>query len=153
MNAMMQSIPEAYTLFKTKLNSYWAGDIATTKSRFSEYTKGDQQWDLFRHWIEESGEANLGDKAAFYMANIARSMNDWKFLTVLSTETEILGHPFIEYIEDWPFFRFEVFLKMIDEYQPNLILLQSESEADILNISEKDYKEIFSINKYKLFSR
>ena len=81
MNAMMQSIPEAYTLFKTKLNSYWAGDIATTKSRFSEYTKGDEQWKVFGNWIENSGQANLGDKAAYYLANMARSANDNKFLT------------------------------------------------------------------------
>ena len=31
MNAMLQTLPEAFTLFKTKLNSYWAGDIATIK--------------------------------------------------------------------------------------------------------------------------
>ena len=81
MNAMMQSIPEAYTLFKTKLNSYWAGDIATTRSRFSEYTKGDEQWKVFGNWIENSGQANLGDKAAYYLANMARSANDNKFFT------------------------------------------------------------------------
>lgn len=88
LNAMREAIPEAWQLFKTNLNAYWSGDVATVKSRFSEYTKGDQQWDLFRHWIEESGEANLGDKAAFYMANIARSMNDNKFLTY---STKIMG--------------------------------------------------------------
>ena len=48
-NAMREAIPEAWTLFKTKLNSYWAGDIATVKSRFTEYTKGDQKWEMFGH--------------------------------------------------------------------------------------------------------
>tara|TARA_R100001594_G_scaffold21875_1_gene42378 strand:- start:5100 stop:8834 length:3735 start_codon:yes stop_codon:yes gene_type:complete len=81
MNAIMESIPEAWTLFKTKLNSYWSGDIAQVNSRFAEYTKGDEQWAMFGDWIENSGRANLGDKAAYYLANMARSMNDNKFLT------------------------------------------------------------------------
>ena len=80
-NAMREAIPEAWTLFKTKLNSYWAGDIATVKSRFTEYTKGDQKWEMFGHWVEHSGRATDGDKAAYYMANMARSLNDNKFLT------------------------------------------------------------------------
>lgn len=80
-NAMRESIPEAWTLFKTKLNSYWAGDISTVRSRFSEYTKNDEQWKLLGHWIENSGRATDGDKAAYRIANIARSLNDNKYLT------------------------------------------------------------------------
>ena len=80
-NAMRQSIPDAWKLFKSRLNSYWAGDVATIKSRYTEFTKGDQHWDVFRHWVENSGRATDGDKAAFYMANMARGLNDNKFLT------------------------------------------------------------------------
>ena len=80
-NAMREAIPEAWDLFKSRLNSYWAGDIATVKSRFSEYTKGDEQWALFGDWIENSGRATNGDKAAYYAANMARGLNDNKFLT------------------------------------------------------------------------
>ena len=80
-NAMMQSIPEAFTLFKTRLNSYWAGDISTIKSRYAEYTKGDEQWEMFGHWIENSPNATLGDKAAYNIANVARWANDNRYLT------------------------------------------------------------------------
>ncbi len=80
-NAMREAIPEAFELFKRRLNSYWAGDIATVKSRFSEYTRGDEQWGIFADWIENSGQATLGDRAAFNMANLARGLNDNKFLT------------------------------------------------------------------------
>ncbi len=80
-NAMREAIPEAWTLFKTKLNSYWAGDIATVKSRYSEYTKGEEQWKLFGDWVENSGRATDGDKAAYYMANMARELNNNNFLT------------------------------------------------------------------------
>lgn len=81
LNGLREAVPEAWTLFKTKLNSYWAGDIATIKSRYSQYSKSDESWEVFRHWIENSGNASLGDKAAFYMANFSRAMNDSSFLT------------------------------------------------------------------------
>ena len=80
-NAMVEAIPEAFTLFKSRLNSYWAGDIATIKSRFTEYSKGDENWAMYGDWIENSGRANAGDQAAYYMANMARQLNDNKFLT------------------------------------------------------------------------
>tara|TARA_R100001530_G_scaffold28100_2_gene22311 strand:+ start:1081 stop:4866 length:3786 start_codon:yes stop_codon:yes gene_type:complete len=79
-NAMRESIPEAWTLFKTRLNSYWAGDISTIKSRYSEYTRGDEQWAVFGDWVENSGRATDGDKAAYYAANMARQLNDNNFL-------------------------------------------------------------------------
>jgi hypothetical protein len=96
MNAMIQTLPEAFKLFKTKLNSYWAGDISTIKSRFSEYTKGDQQWEMLRHWVENSGRATKGDIAAFNVANSARAMNDNRFLTystkVMAATDDTFGH-------------------------------------------------------------
>ena len=80
-NAMVESIPESFQLFRDKLNSYWKGDIATIKTRFSEYTKGDENWEVLRRWAEDSGRASDGEKAAFRIANIARSMNNSNFLT------------------------------------------------------------------------
>ncbi len=80
-NAMKEAIPEAWKLFKARLNSYWAGDIATVRSRFTEITPGDTQWEMFGDWIENSGRATDGDKAAYYMANLARGLNDNNFLT------------------------------------------------------------------------
>ena len=81
MSGMMESIPEAWKVFSTKLNSYWSGDISTIKTRFNQRTRGDEQWAMLGDWVENSGRANVGDKAAYYMANMARSLNDNKFLT------------------------------------------------------------------------
>jgi hypothetical protein len=78
-NAMVQAIPEAFNLFKTKLNAYWAGDIATVRSRFSEYSTADEQWKLMEWWANERG--SKGDQAAFWMADIARKMNHNSFFT------------------------------------------------------------------------
>jgi hypothetical protein len=81
MNAMMEAIPESFDLFKSRLNSYWSGEISTVRTRFAEYTKGDANWEILRRWAEDSGRATAGDKAAFRMANMARTMNDKSFLT------------------------------------------------------------------------
>ena len=80
-NSIVQAIPEAWTLFKTKLNGYWSGDISTIKNRFQEYSKGDEQWEMFGHWIETAEGVTDSDKAAYYLANMARNMNDNKWLT------------------------------------------------------------------------
>ena len=81
MNSMIQTIPEAWTLFKSKLNSYWSGDVATIKNRYIEYSREAETWDILGDWVENSGQATLGDKAAYYTANMARAMNNNSFFT------------------------------------------------------------------------
>ena len=80
-NAMVEAIPESFTLFRSKLNSYWKGDISSIKTRYAEYTKGDENWEILRRWAEDSGRATPGEQAAFRVANMARSMNNNNFLT------------------------------------------------------------------------
>ena len=80
-NAMVESIPESFTLFRSKLNSYWKGDISSIKTRYSEYTKGDENWEILRRWAEDSGRATPGEQAAFRVANMARIINNNNFLT------------------------------------------------------------------------
>ena len=81
LNAMVQAIPESFEIFKTKLNSYWSGDVSSMKTRFSEFTKGDENWELLRRWAEDSGRATKGDQAAFALANQARNWNNNSWLT------------------------------------------------------------------------
>jgi hypothetical protein len=78
-NAMREAIPESFSLFRERLNAYWAGDINTIKSRFSERTKGDTQWEMYGHWAETRG--SKADKGIYRMANLARAANDNRFLT------------------------------------------------------------------------
>ncbi len=80
-NGMIEAIPESFDLFRTRLNSYWKGDIASIKTRFSEYSKGDENWEILRRWAEDSGRATPGEQAAFRVANIARNANNSNFLT------------------------------------------------------------------------
>jgi len=93
-NAMMQAIPEAWKLFRTNLNSYWSGDIATIKTRFSKYSKFDEDWKLFQRWTEVRGDDV--DKAVFRTANLARALNDSNFLTystkIMAATDDAFGH-------------------------------------------------------------
>jgi len=87
LNAFMQTIPEAWKLFKTNLGSYWNGDVATVQTRFLEArTKADDQWALYEHWVDTRGSD--ADKAAFAIGNMARGLNDNKLLTY---STSIMG--------------------------------------------------------------
>ena len=79
LNAMREAIPESFELFKRKLNSYWAGDISTMKTRFVERTKMDDEWTMYGHWAETRGDKV--DKALYRTANMVRGLNDNSFLT------------------------------------------------------------------------
>ncbi len=81
MNAMIESIPESFTLFRERLNSYWKGDISSIKTRYVDFTRGDENWEILRRWAEDSGRATPGEQAAFRLANMARSMNNSNLLT------------------------------------------------------------------------
>jgi len=76
--ALVDAVPEAFQVFKSRLKSYWSGEI-NPRTRFSEYDKTNESWDLYSDWIEKNGSES--QKAAFRVANIARGMNDNRFLT------------------------------------------------------------------------
>ena len=81
MNGMMESIPEAFDLFFTKLNGYWSGELSTVKTRYTEFTKGDANWELIRRWAEDSGRADKVDRALFAFTNMVRNVNNNNFFT------------------------------------------------------------------------
>jgi len=79
-NAMVQAVPEAFEYFFSRLNSYWAGDLSTIKTRYAEYTLGDKHWDLVKFWGEDPARS-AGEQAAFRVTNLARSANQNGILT------------------------------------------------------------------------
>tara|TARA_Y100000385_G_scaffold244549_1_gene262682 strand:- start:274 stop:4056 length:3783 start_codon:yes stop_codon:yes gene_type:complete len=73
MHAMNQVLPEAFKVFKTQLNSHWAGDIVN--SRYSKYQKTfSDQWAAQRTWVNQKG--SKADKVAFFFADTARTLNN-----------------------------------------------------------------------------
>ena len=89
LNAMREAVPEAMKLFGSKLRAYWAGDISTIKTRYSDYTaKTDAAWERQRWYAQDSGEASLGDQVAFGIANIGRQINN---STLFNYNTKIMA--------------------------------------------------------------
>mgnify|MGYP005727849645 CR=1 FL=1 len=79
LNAMREMVPESFSYFKKRLNSYWAGELSTMKTRFVERNKLDDQWQMYGHWAETRG--NTVDKALYRTANMVRGLNDSSLLT------------------------------------------------------------------------
>ena len=79
LNAMREMVPESFKYFRKRLNSYWAGELSTMKTRFVERNKLDDQWQMYGHWAETRG--NAVDKALYRTANMVRGLNDSSLLT------------------------------------------------------------------------
>ena len=143
-NAMMEAIPESWTLFRSKLDGYWSGDISTVKTRFSEYTRSDENWELLRKWAEnpKSG-ATDGDRAWFNMANMARSMNDNKFLSY-STKLMAATDDAFAYILGRAKMREKAMRSAMDAQNKGALTAYSEITPELVRVFEEDfYREIF----------
>ena len=144
LNAMVQAIPESFDLFKTKLNSYWSGDIATVKTRFAEYTRGDDNWEVLRRWVEspESG-ATVGDRVWFNLANMARSLNNNSFLSY-STKVMAATDDSFAYILGRAKMREKAFRSAMDAQAKGALTAYQEITPALLKIYEDDfYRQIF----------
>ena len=144
-NAMMQAIPESFELFKTKLNSYWTGDIATIKTRFAEYTQGDDNWEILRRF-SESDQATAGDKAAFSMANMARNLNNNSFLTY-STKIMAATDDAFAYILGRAKMREKALRSAIDAQKKGALTAYTNVTPELVRLYEEDfYAQIFDGN-------
>ena len=145
LNAMMETIPEAWKVFKTKLDGYWSGELSTVKSRFQEYTKGDDNWEILRRFAE-SDAADAGDKAAFFMANMARSANNSNFLTY-STKLMAATDDAFAYILGRAKMREKAFLSAYDAKKSGALQAYTEITPALIKVYEEDfYSQIFDGN-------
>ena len=142
MNAMMQALPESFKLFKNRLNSYWSGDIATVKTRFAETSKGDVNWELVRRWAE-SDKANAGEKASFYLANMARNANNNSLFTY-STKLMAATDDSFSYILGRAKMREKAFRSAADAQSAGRL---ADITPDLLKKYENDfYSDVFDAN-------
>ena len=85
LNAMREALPEAFKLFRSRLNSYWTGDIATVKTKNFNFTKRDQDWEaigeVMRLKKATGQKVSAGTEAAYLIANMARAANNSNMLT------------------------------------------------------------------------
>ena len=145
MNAMMEAIPESFELFKTRLNSYWSGDIATIKTRFAEYTQGDSNWEILGRWAD-SDRATAGDKAAYRMANMARKMNDNSFLTY-STKVMAATDDAFAYILGRVRMREKALISAMDQMNAGKITAFDDISPQLIRAYEDFfYRDVFDAN-------
>ena len=144
LHAMIQAVPESFDLFKSRLNSYWSGDLATVKTRFAEYTRGDDNWEVLRRWVEspESG-ATTGDRVWFNLANFARSMNNNSFFSY-STKLMAATDDSFAYILGRAKMREKALRSAMDAKSKGVLTAYSEVTPDLVRVYEEDfYREIF----------
>ena len=143
-NGMIEAIPESFTLFRSKLNSYWKGDIRQVKTRFSDYTRGDDNWELLRRWAEDSGRATPGETAAFRLANLARQANNSNLFTY-STKLMAATDDAFGYILGRAKMREKAMRKVLD-MQGNGIELPVINKELMKAYEDDFYSQIFDAN-------
>ncbi len=155
LNAMRETLPEAFQLFKTKLNAYWAGELRGKNTRFFEHSKRDEQWNMFGHWAQTRGK--VGDKALYRMANMARKANDSKWLTystkIMQATDDAFGliigrarareKAFLKAAEKLPDSNFvdfdaKFFKEMEDEFQANIFDGDGNLTDEMAKYSKKE---------------
>tara|TARA_R100000008_G_scaffold85620_1_gene76039 strand:- start:74 stop:4762 length:4689 start_codon:yes stop_codon:yes gene_type:complete len=79
LKGMFELVPEAFDVFKQNWDAKFNADFADIRTRYSEPpTKGDNLWAAQGRWVEARGTD--GDKAAYNITNIARTLNNNKLL-------------------------------------------------------------------------
>mgnify|MGYP007063382822 CR=1 FL=1 len=77
--SMIELIPEAWDIFRKSLDTKFSGDFANIRTRYQEApSQGDLDWELVTNWTERNGTD--GDKAALYLSDMGRKMNNQKLL-------------------------------------------------------------------------
>ena len=166
---MIELIPESLQVFRKNFKAKWNANLSDIRTRYSEAPTGhDQNWNLYAQWTERNGTA--GDKAAFYIANIARNLNNnkllswspralaatddtFKWLLARARSKEIGMRQALEVAEDTHTkFSPELMKKAEDIHMKNL--LDAEGNIDLRNDAwlEKQFKEVTLTSELKGFS-
>jgi len=170
LKGMIEILPEAWHVFKENWNAKFTADFATIRTRYSEApTRGDHNWNLFKTWTEANGTD--GDKAALYLANTARTLNNnkllswspralaatddtFKWLLARARSKEVGMRQALEATgEDWAKFDANLFKKAEEAHYRNL--LDNDGNLDLSNDSwlNKQFKEITLTSELDGFSK
>ena len=79
--------------------------------------------------------------------------NQWKFVTIWSIEEEIVGMKPHLVFDPFPFIGFDSFLKIIDKYIPNALLISIRDDVDEKALNIRGYRVISSKNEYVLYRK
>ena len=170
LKGMVELLPEAWTVFRESWNSKFEADFANIRTRYSEApTRNDHNWHLFREWTEKNGTD--GDKAALYLLNTARTLNNnklfswspralaatddtFKWLMARARSKEVaLRNVLEETGNDWSKLNPDILKKAEDAHYRNL--LDGDGNLDLTADSylNKQFKEITLTSEFEGFSK
>tara|TARA_R100000700_G_scaffold13430_2_gene19050 strand:- start:3612 stop:8258 length:4647 start_codon:yes stop_codon:yes gene_type:complete len=170
LKGMVELLPEAWTVFRESWNSKFEADFANIRTRYSEApTRNDHNWNLFREWTEKNG--TTGDKAALYLLNTARTLNNnklfswspralaatddtFKWLMARARSKEVaLRNVLEETGNDWNKLTPDLLKKAEDTHYRNL--LDGDGNLDLTADSylNKQFKEITLTSEFEGFSK
>jgi len=100
---MFNLIPDALKVFKRNLDVNFSKDVATIKSRYTEFEKtASKQWEMYGKFVDERLAKNpnqvraQADVAAYNIANVARTLNNNRLFSwsprVLSAVDDTFRH-------------------------------------------------------------
>lgn len=78
--------------------------------------------------------------------------NPWNFILIWSFEEEIVGVKSPEVFSRFPKIKFEYFLKILDSYKPNFIILEDLGDVNSKELISRGYKNIKKIESFSLFT-
>ena len=127
MNAYSNVLPEAWQVFRSRLDSNWNGDIATMKNRFVRSFDEDVHWEALGRWKDINGSA--GDKISYSIASFARRMNNNK---LLSYQTRLMT----SYDDTYKF----IMARARAREKATVNALKMKRAGDIVDVSPDDIK-------------
>ena len=127
MNAYSNVLPEAWQVFRTRLDSNWNGNIATMKNRFVRPFDEDVHWEALGRWKDINGSA--GDKISYSIASFARRMNNNK---LLSYQTRLMT----SYDDTYKF----IMARARAREKATVNALKMKRAGDIVDVSPDDIK-------------
>ena len=170
LKGMVELLPEAWTVFRESWNSKFEADFANIRTRYSEApTRNDHNWHLFTEWTEKNGHD--GDKAALYLLNTARTLNNnklfswspralaatddtFKWLMARARSKEVaLRNVLEETGNDWSKLTPDILKRAEDAHYRNL--LDGDGNLDLTADSylNKQFKEITLTSEFEGFSK
>ncbi len=127
MNAYSNVLPEAWQVFRTRLDSNWNGNIATMKNRFARPFDEDVHWEAMGRWKDINGTA--GDKISYSIASFARRLNNNK---LLSYQTRLMT----SYDDTYKF----IMARARAREKATVNALKMKRAGDIVDVSPDDIK-------------
>ena len=79
--------------------------------------------------------------------------NPWKFILIWSFEEEIAGIKAPNVFSKFPRIEFKSFLKIIDQYKPNVILLEKLDDVIEEDIVNRGFSYVFTNNNFVLYKK